>query len=393
MHPKNILVLVKPRPNGMISLRLLLLPVPLLVLLLSHGSFCYGWFTTTSSATTTRCGRARYDVSSWCSDRSTVSLQQQPSLSQHRLSTWARAKTVVYTPIKTGYQMYSHQQQQQERQQRSYFTRRNIQHSLPRPSDRQITNSYTHFMMTTSMEKEEQTSIWILSASSSTSSNDATTNMGGDNNIPNVEQSTQVLPTTHTNGDVITDSESSSNGVTTNLDVLPKYRRKFKQLRQAIASIYSKYSQNGNQANSGSIEDDRLTFRQKLTKLGLATILSYGFVSNMSYAITVSCAWYIHNIQTQCSPLQQGQWKQFLVVYSGFWIFNNIVRPIRLGISVAVVAPQFDRILRYLQTQYHVSRPVAIGITVFMANVVCTITAMSLGIFIASLLSGVPIFP
>jgi hypothetical protein len=137
----------------------------------------------------------------------------------------------------------------------------------------------------------------------------------------------------------------------------------------------------------------KLTFRQRLAKMGLATILSYGFVSNMSYAITVSCAWYIHNVQNRISPLGPGQWKPFLLIYSGFWIFNNVVRPIRLGISIAVVAPQFDRILQYIQTKYHVSRTVAIAITVLMANVVGTTTAMSVGIFIASILSGVPIFP
>jgi hypothetical protein len=38
---------------------------------------------------------------------------------------------------------------------------------------------------------------------------------------------------------------------------------------------------------------DGLTFRQRLAKMGLATVLSYGWVSNMSYGVTVSTAWYI----------------------------------------------------------------------------------------------------
>lgn len=139
--------------------------------------------------------------------------------------------------------------------------------------------------------------------------------------------------------------------------------------------------------------DTSLTFRQRLAKMGLATILSYGFVSNMSYAVTVSCAWYIHNVKHQLSPLAPGQYKPFLLIYSGFWIFNNVVRPIRLGVSLAVVAPQCDKILNYIQMQYRVSRTVAIAVTVFLANVVGTISAMSLGIVLASILSGVPIFP
>jgi hypothetical protein len=163
---------------------------------------------------------------------------------------------------------------------------------------------------------------------------------------------------------------------------IKQIRQKIVQLRQSIGSLYSRNK-----------NDDGLTFRQRLAKMGLATILSYGFVSNMSYAVTVSCAWYIHNIQTKCSPLLPGQWKQFLIVYSGFWIFNNIVRPIRLALSIGIVAPQFDRVLNYIQNKFNVSRTIAIAITVFMANVVGTISAMSVGIVIASMLSGVPIFP
>jgi hypothetical protein len=38
---------------------------------------------------------------------------------------------------------------------------------------------------------------------------------------------------------------------------------------------------------------ESFTFKQKLAKAGMSTLLSYGFVSNMSYAVTVSIAWYI----------------------------------------------------------------------------------------------------
>jgi len=39
--------------------------------------------------------------------------------------------------------------------------------------------------------------------------------------------------------------------------------------------------------------DDGLSFRQRLAKMGLAVALSYGWVSNMSYTVTVSLAWFI----------------------------------------------------------------------------------------------------
>jgi hypothetical protein len=90
--------------------------------------------------------------------------------------------------------------------------------------------------------------------------------------------------------------------------------------------------------------------------------------------------------------LAPGQWKGFLAVYAGFWVFNNIVRPIRLAMSVAV-APKFDALVSWWQRKLNVSRGVAVALVVLLANVVGTISVMSLGIFIASLLAGVPVFP
>jgi hypothetical protein len=46
-----------------------------------------------------------------------------------------------------------------------------------------------------------------------------------------------------------------------------------------------------------STPSDGVTFRQRLAKLGLAAALSYGWVSNMSYSVSVSLAWYIFSIQ------------------------------------------------------------------------------------------------
>jgi hypothetical protein len=57
-------------------------------------------------------------------------------------------------------------------------------------------------------------------------------------------------------------------------------------------------------ASSEESEDD-LTFRQRLAKMGLAAVLSYGWVSNMSYCVTVSLAWYIFSKQVRRpSPLK-----------------------------------------------------------------------------------------
>ena len=45
-----------------------------------------------------------------------------------------------------------------------------------------------------------------------------------------------------------------------------------------------------------------------------------------------------------------------------------------------------------VETKFRVKRGVAIGITVFLANVVGTISLMCAGISIASIAAGVPIF-
>jgi hypothetical protein len=144
--------------------------------------------------------------------------------------------------------------------------------------------------------------------------------------------------------------------------------------------------------NSKKTEDDGLTFRQRLAKAGLSVVLSYGFVSNMSYCVSVSVAWYIFCKRTMLSPLAPGQWPKFLAVYSGFWVFNNIVRPIRFGLSVGI-STQFEKVVQFIQDKFNANKSVAIGLTVFFANVVGTTTLMCLGISIAASLAGVPIRP
>lgn len=138
-------------------------------------------------------------------------------------------------------------------------------------------------------------------------------------------------------------------------------------------------------------DDDDLTFKQKLAKMGLSVLLSYGFVSNMSYVVSVSLAWYGFCKTKQLSPLAPGQWKPFLAVYAGFYVFNNIIRPLRLALS-AYVAVYFDRIIAFIQKKTKCSQRAAIFLVVFFANIVGTTSLMCLGIFLASAATGVPIF-
>ena len=65
----------------------------------------------------------------------------------------------------------------------------------------------------------------------------------------------------------------------------------------------------------GDKDNSGLTGRERLAKMGLSALLSYGWVSNMSYAVTLSLSWFIHSKRTGLSPLAEGQWKPFLAVY------------------------------------------------------------------------------
>jgi hypothetical protein len=90
--------------------------------------------------------------------------------------------------------------------------------------------------------------------------------------------------------------------------------------------------------------------------------------------------------------LAPNQWTNFLAVYSAFFIFNNLVRPLRFAASVAV-APYLERLIQFVQTKFRLSRPVSIGICVFLVNIVGTLSLMTVGISIASTLAGVPAVP
>ena len=46
-----------------------------------------------------------------------------------------------------------------------------------------------------------------------------------------------------------------------------------------------------------SFKNDGMTSRQRIAKMGLDAILSYGFIQNVSYTFTISLAWYLSSMQ------------------------------------------------------------------------------------------------
>lgn len=138
-------------------------------------------------------------------------------------------------------------------------------------------------------------------------------------------------------------------------------------------------------------KEKKMTTRERLAKMGLATLLSYGLVSNINSCITVGISWFAFSKKTQLSPLAPDQWKPFLAVYAGFYVASNFLRPFRVALSIGV-GPYLDSFIRSIQKRTKVNKSVAVGITVFFFNIVITTTFMALCILSASVLAGVPPF-
>jgi hypothetical protein len=124
--------------------------------------------------------------------------------------------------------------------------------------------------------------------------------------------------------------------------------------------------------------------------LGLNALLAYGFVSNVSYITCLVLSWISFSSSTQLSPLAPGQWKPFLAIYAGYWAINNIIRPLRFSLSL-VLMPFFNRLIDFVQAKTGYRRRMSTGIVVFAVNFCGTITYMTLGILLASMITGVPV--
>ena len=130
--------------------------------------------------------------------------------------------------------------------------------------------------------------------------------------------------------------------------------------------------------------------KEEMSKLGLYALLSYGFVSNFSYITCVIIAWVIHGKSTGMSPLATGQWKQFLAVYTGLYVANNFLRPIRFGVSV-LIAPKFDDIIQFIMRKTGLKKAYATAVVVFLVNFCGTISYLIFGLRFATWLFAVPL--
>ncbi|RYH26243.1 hypothetical protein EON65_14845 [archaeon] len=132
--------------------------------------------------------------------------------------------------------------------------------------------------------------------------------------------------------------------------------------------------------------------KEQLTKLGLNALLAYGFVSNVSYITCLIIAWVAHGKKYSLSPLAPGQWKAFLLIYTGLWAANNVIRPVRFTLSLAL-SPAFDRLIDFFRRKTSLTKAQATGLVVVLVNVCGTISYLTFGLFLATRIAKIPLLP
>lgn len=130
--------------------------------------------------------------------------------------------------------------------------------------------------------------------------------------------------------------------------------------------------------------------KESVAKLGLNMLLAYGFVSNISYITCVILSWISHGKKYGVSPLAPGQWKAFLLIYSGFWVTNNILRPARFSLSL-LISPIFEKFIAFIQKRTGYKKATATGIVIFLINIVGTTAYLTFGLLIATRVAKVPL--
>jgi hypothetical protein len=132
--------------------------------------------------------------------------------------------------------------------------------------------------------------------------------------------------------------------------------------------------------------------KTELKKHGAGAFLSYSCVSNISTVTCLAIAWISHCKLFHVSPLSPGRWKAYLLMYAGIYGANNALRPLRITLAVAL-APVFTSLIRAVQNGLRLGRKQALFVSIFLVNVVGTLTYLSAAILAAARITGVPIWP
>lgn len=128
--------------------------------------------------------------------------------------------------------------------------------------------------------------------------------------------------------------------------------------------------------------------RKRFASMGTAGVLSYGVVSNINYIPLFSYAWYRVAVRSKASPIHQ--WPAFLSTYATLYIFNNVLRPIKL-VVIGFVTPRVERSFTWMMEKLGIGRKRAVLLVYVMLNTLAVLL-MGLSVLAASCLAGVPIW-
>lgn len=132
--------------------------------------------------------------------------------------------------------------------------------------------------------------------------------------------------------------------------------------------------------------------KENIAKLGMYVLLSYGFVSNVSYITLLIISWVIFGKANGLSPLAAGQWKGFLAVYAGLWAANNFLRPLRISLAL-FMSPYFENLINIVEKKTGWKRTIATGTVIFIVNIFLTVSYLFTGLILATTLARVPLLP
>ena len=127
---------------------------------------------------------------------------------------------------------------------------------------------------------------------------------------------------------------------------------------------------------------------QRASKLGVSFGLSYSLLSNINGGVTLGVSWYMTCQRTGVSPVYQ--WKALLKTYGTMYAFLQALKPIRIAAAISL-ARTTEQWLDSIQGRFDCGRSKAVAAQYALGYVAQAIVA-SVGIFVASSASGVPVF-
>lgn len=90
-----------------------------------------------------------------------------------------------------------------------------------------------------------------------------------------------------------------------------------------------------------------------------------GIISNLNAGVLMTTAWLAVVKRSGMSPLEGGNWPEFLAIYAGLWVGASFMRPIRLSMAIAA-APLINGFMDASQRRLRVNRGVAFGLLLAM---------------------------